>query len=279
MTAVSEQAVVIRDIDSIAEVHAVEALQKEIWGIPDIEVVPLTQLVAAKTSGGVLVGAFDAENLIGFAYGFVGQERGAWVHHSHMLAVRPEYRSHDLGFRLKLAQRERVLAQGIRVMTWTFDPLQSLNAYFNINKLGVIADRYYANFYGEDAASFLHRNATDRLWVSWLLDNDRVIERLKRSASIDAPPDLPRLVEVDADEGPRLDDMDEGLSSDRISIEIPADINAVERRDLELAHEWRTATRRAFTRALNAGFIVEGFYRGLRSDRPFGMYALTKGKI
>ena len=84
-----------------------------------------------------------------------------------MLAIKPAFRNHDLGRRLKLAQREHVIAQGIELMTWTFDPLQSLNAYFNFNKLGVLSDRYLLNFYGEDASSFLHRTGTDRLWTSW----------------------------------------------------------------------------------------------------------------
>jgi predicted GNAT superfamily acetyltransferase len=279
MTAVTEQAVVIRDIDSIAEVHAVEELQKEIWGIPDVEVVPLSQLVAAKNSGGVLIGAFDRGELVGFAYGFVGLERGVSVHHSHMLAVRPAYRSHDLGFRLKAEQREQVMAQGIGLMTWTFDPLQSLNAYFNINKLGVVADRYYVNLYGGDAASFLHRNGTDRLWVTWLLDSGRVVERLDRSVPVEEPVEIAKLVEVGADDRPRLNDLDRGLSGGMASIEIPADINALERRDGSLASEWREATRRAFTTALDAGFIVEEFYRGLRSGRPFGTYVLKRGRI
>jgi predicted GNAT superfamily acetyltransferase len=279
MTAVSEQILVIRDIDSIAEVHAVEGLQKEIWGIPDIEVVPLTQLVAARTSGGVLVGAFDQKELVGFAYGFAGFERGLTVHHSHMLAVRPDYRSHDLGFRLKLAQRERVLAQGIRVVTWTFDPLQSLNAYFNINKLGVVADQYYVNFYGEDAGSFLHRNGTDRLWVSWLLDSGRVIERINKTVPVEEPPDLPKLVEVGTDDRPICLDLEQRLSGENAAIEIPADINALERRDGELAIEWRDATRRAFTTALGAGFMVEDFYRGVHSDHPCGIYMLKRGRI
>src|SRR3954447_1807131 len=98
MSSTREDQVAIRDITSISEVKAVEELQKEVWGIPDIEVVPLSQMVAARSSGGVLIGAFYGDVLAGFAYGFVGLERGVTVHHSHMLAVRPEYRSHDLGF-------------------------------------------------------------------------------------------------------------------------------------------------------------------------------------
>src|SRR5882724_5846852 len=167
----------IREINGTAEMRAVEELQKEVWGIPDLDVVPLSHLVAVKAAGGVLLGAFVRETLVGFVYGFVSHEHGTVAHHSHMLAVKPPYRNCNLGYKLKLAQRERVLAQDITVMTWTFDPLQSLNAHFNFNKLGVIADRYFINFYGADAASFLHRNGTDRLWVTWLLTSRRASGR------------------------------------------------------------------------------------------------------
>ena len=132
----------IRAIDSLDEVRRVEELQKEVWGMQDRDIVPLTEMVAVRDSGGQLIGAFDGEDLVGFVYGFVAMERGRTVHHSHLLAVKPSYRGADVGYRLKLAQRERVLAQGLGHMTWTFDPLQSVNAHFNFGKLGVVSDQY-----------------------------------------------------------------------------------------------------------------------------------------
>jgi len=216
----------IRDIDEVAEMRDVEELQKEVWGIPDLDVVPLTQLVATKEAGGVLIGAFDGETLVGFVYGFPSFERGKLAHHSHMLAVKPPYRNFDLGRRLKLAQRDRVVAQGIEMISWTFDPLQSLNAHFNFNKLGVIADRYLPDFYGEDPASFLHQTGTDRLWVSWFVSRER---------------------------------RDSVAGADQVAIEIPSDINAL---SLEAALEWRAKTRREFMEALEAGYIVTSFNRG-----------------
>ena len=217
----------IRDIDDVGEMRAVEELQKEVWGIPDLDVVPLTHLVAAKEAGGVLIGAFDGDTLVGFVYGFPSFEHGQAAHHSHMLAVKPAYRNFDLGRRLKLAQRDHVKAQGIELISWTFDPLQSLNAHFNFNKLGVIADRYLPNFYGEDAASFLHQTGTDRLWVSWFISRERVAVS----------------------------------DQDHVAIEIPANIDALPR---EIALKWRAETRSAFTEALKAGYIVESF---VRADR------------
>lgn len=242
----------IRQVETVAELRAVEELQKDVWGIPDLDVVPLTHLIAAKAAGGVLLGAFDGETLVGFVYGFVAQEDGEIAHHSHMLAVKHAYRNFNLGYKLKLAQREAVLARGINLITWTFDPLQSLNAYFNFAKLGVISDRYLVNFYGEEAASFLHQSGTDRFWVKWLLNSERVVNRLDKT---DATPEDP---------------------ADKLLIEIPGDINAVQEQTPELAREWRERTRRAFTEAIDGGYTVVDFYRETRGDEKVGIYILGK---
>ena len=270
--------IVIRELDGNAEMRAAEELQKEVWGMPDLDVVPLNHLVAAKAAGGVLLGAFDRETLVGLVYGFVSNEHGTMAHHSHMLAVKPAYRKFNLGYKLKLAQRERVLAQGITVMTWTFDLLQSLNAHFNLNKLGVISDRYFINFYGADAASFLHRNGTDRLWVTWLLTSRRVSGRLEGTVPALALEKVIPLVQLGIDDSPRRNDLTEGLSHEQALIEIPADINALERRSGALGIEWREATRWAFTEAIAAGYLVTDFDRQSRGDRRLGVYLLSRGK-
>jgi chorismate synthase len=270
--------IIIRDVAGATELRAVEELQKEVWGVPDLDVVPLSHMVATQAAGGTLIGAFDRETLVGFAYGFASYEHAQLAHHSHMLAVRPAYRNFNLGYRLKLAQRERVIAQGGRLMTWTFDPLQSLNAHFNFNKLGVIADRYLVNFYGEDAPSFLHRNGTDRLWVTWLLTSRRASERLDAAAPAPEIENVPPLVQLGPDESPRSSSQAEGLAHEQAVIEIPADIGAVERQSGELAFAWREATRRAFKEALDAGYLVTGFARRHRDAQSVGAYLLSRGK-
>ena len=241
----------IRQVETFAEMRAVEEMQKEVWGIPDLDVVPVTHLIAAQAAGGVLLGAFDGRTLMGFVYGFVAQEDGEIAHHSHMLAVKHAYRNFNLGYKLKLAQREAVLAQGINLITWTFDPLQSLNAHFNFAKLGVISDRYLVNFYGEEAASFLHQSGTDRLWVKWMLNSERVVKRLIK---IDVAPEDP---------------------ADKLLIEIPGDINTIQQQSPELAREWRERTRRAFTEAIDAGYVVFDFFRETRGDEKVGIYILN----
>jgi predicted GNAT superfamily acetyltransferase len=267
--------ITLREIDKLAEMRAVEELQKEIWGIPDLDVVPLTHLVAAREAGGVLIGAFDGETLVGFVYGFPSFERGQLAHHSHMLAVKPDFRNFDLGRRLKLAQREHVMTQGIDLISWTFDPLQSLNAHFNFGKLGVMADRYLPNFYGEDAASFLHQTGTDRLWVSWLISSERVKTRIS-GTSYSTPSNLgPPLVQVETDKTSRRNDLAEGLAQDHATIEIPSNIDSLPR---EPALRWREDTRWAFTEALKAGYFVDSFVRETRDDKRIGKYVLSHQK-
>ena len=276
MSTVANHSPTIREVKTAEELRAVERLQVEVWVIPDLDVVPLYHLVAAQASGGVLLGAFDNDEMVGFVYGFVGLERGRTVHHSHMLAVNPEYRSQKLGFRLKAEQRRFVLAQGLDTMTWTFDPLRSLNASFNFGKLGVIADQYYPDFYGSEAASFLHRNGTDRLWVTWHLSSSKVIEKLEgRSVATDIS-SLPVLISVCETGAPIVRDLKAALRSPQLVIEIPSDIGLIEAENLETARSWRTTTRTAFTAALDAGYIIADFVVSDVTGRRVGSYILSK---
>ncbi len=271
-----ESSIVIRDIEGVSELRTVETLQKEVWGCADLDVAPLTMLVATRAVGAVLVGAYDGPSLVGFVYGFPGYEHGQVIHHSHMLAVRPAYRNHQLGFKLKLAQRERVLAQGINRITWTFDPLQSLNAHLNFGKLGVIADSYKVDFYGEATSSFLHQMGTDRLWVTWLIDSQHVRERLQIGAEKAASSESVKpLVQVASGCQPKSNLISELIGSQHLSIEIPWSINDLQREQPQLATKWRKATRAAFIAAFEASYFAADFYRVARNDQSVGVYLLS----
>ena len=274
--------IIFRDIESIAEIRAVEDLQIETWGDGERDIVPLSQFVAACHVGGSLVGAFDNKRLVGFAYGFYGQIAGHIVHHSHMLAVNPAYRNHNLGFRLKAAQRQHVIADHITDrITWTFDPLQSLNAYFNFAKLGVLSDTYKINVYGEEATSFLHQNGTDRLFVTWLLNSPRVEELMAqkhtahKDRSISAQKPF-RLLRISHSGHPGREAAIEAATANLVTIEIPSDINLIEREDFDLARKWRQETRSVFIEALSEGFVVVDYL--LENDRS-GVYLLKRSSL
>jgi predicted GNAT superfamily acetyltransferase len=284
---IDDRSFLIRDVAGEAEHHAIEEIQKEAWGFNDLDIVPAATLIATQHAGGIVLGAFEGDFMIGFAYAFPAFEEGRTSMHSHMLAVRTEYRNCRAGFYLKLAQRERTLEKGLDEITWTFDPLQSLNAHLNFSKLGVVSRRYLVNFYGEASSSPLHQGfGTDRLWVSWRLNSDRVKQCISRTPShraakvVAASNDAGSLIQsaLIYSEGarPLLGDFSGGLSAKRCTIEIPHDINSIKKREPKLGTEWRVATRAAFLAAIEAGFLVEDFVR-IESDRgPRWFYSLSK---
>ena len=277
---ITQSAITIRDLDAIPDIEPMLRLEKEVWGLDDADVTPLTLIVALKAAGSIVVGAFDGREMVGFALAFPSFEQGKVGLHSHMLAVRPSHREYGLGYRLKLAQRERALAIGLTEMTWTFDPLRSLNAHLNFSKLGVISDSYRVDFYGPQTSSHLHTNGTDRLWVTWQMADSRVQDRLngrgKPAEVVDALKHLESLVRFNGDGKPAEGDLAAALSRQRIAIEIPRDMDQIEHTNKQLAQEWRLATRRAFTEALNAGFVVKEFCRSIRGQQGPGVYLLER---
>jgi predicted GNAT superfamily acetyltransferase len=277
----------IRDVEGEAEHHAIEDIQKQAWGFHDLDVVPAATLIATQHAGGSVLGAFEGKRLIGFAYAFPAFEEGRASLHSHMLAVKPKYRNFQAGFYLKLAQRERALEKGLDEITWTFDPLQSLNAHFNFAKLGVVSRRYLVNFYGEATSSPLHQgSATDRLWVRWLLNSARVRQRISldpshRAAKIDsgsssAADIIQSALIYNEASRPMLGDFSGNLSAGRCTIEILHDMNSLKEREPNLGTEWREATRAAFLAAIEDGFVVEDFLRVETEPRPRWFYLLKK---
>jgi predicted GNAT superfamily acetyltransferase len=171
---VSGDGIVIRHCRGIEELRACVALQKEVWNFSDAELVPLRMFVVAEKVGGQVMGAFEGDRMVGFALSIPGMRSGHLYLHSHMLAVRREYRNHGLGRRLKLFQREDALAHGIELIEWTFDPLEIKNSYLNIEKLGAIARRYNINQYGITSSPLQGGLPSDRLIAEWWLKSRRV---------------------------------------------------------------------------------------------------------
>ena len=172
------RSIVVRACEGLGEFRACVALQKEIWSEADLEIVPDTVFVVAAHTGGQALGAFDGDRLIGFTLSMPGLRNGAPYLHSHMTGVLMEYRDRGAGRMLKLFQRDEALSRDIRLIEWTFDPLEMRNAHFNLNRLGAIARRYEPNLYGI-TSSPLHRGlATDRLVAAWDLDSPRVLAAL-----------------------------------------------------------------------------------------------------
>lgn len=161
----------IRGLKGLDELNEAVRLQKEIWGFADIELLPLRLFVVAQKVGGQTLGAFDGARMVGFLLAIPGLRQGTMYLHSHMMGVLPEYRNLGVGRRLKLAQREEALGRGIRLVEWTFDPLELKNAFFNIERLGAIVRRYVRNQYGTTTSPLHGGLPTDRCVAEWHLDS------------------------------------------------------------------------------------------------------------
>lgn len=169
------EGIVVRKCEGMEEFHRCVALQKEIWGEEDLEVEPVTLFVVVSETGGQVLGAFDGKRLVGFTLAIVGLGDGAVFLHSHMTGVLKGYRDRRVGRALKLFQREEALGRGIRLIVWTFDPLETRNGHFNLNRLGAVARKYLPNLYGLTTSPLHLGLPTDRLWAEWQLDSARVV--------------------------------------------------------------------------------------------------------
>lgn len=271
----------IRDEIVIEPVHhhrgyrECEALQKAVWGFDDIAVVPDHALHTIVEGGGLLLGAYDGigpgREMVGFVLSLLGWwEVGKSLRHqSLMAAVRDDWQGRGVGYALKRAQREHVLAQGIDLITWTFDPLESRNAHFNLNKLGAVVTRYMPEYYGEFRDARNRGLATDRFLCQWHLSSPRVEGRLAgktpelplgRAEAINSTRRLPTGLRAPVS-------FRTGLTGPILLYEIPTDLQMMKRRDLELARTWRTESRKALSLYFEDGYLVTGLFH--EGDRSF----------
>ncbi|MCP4428676.1 MAG: GNAT family N-acetyltransferase, partial [Chloroflexi bacterium] len=238
----------IRPVASLAEMEEVENLEREIWNIPDIEIMPVHTMHAIQHNGGALLGAFDGDKMVGFVMGMLavepdvpGPAAARLKMYSNVAGTLPEYQGRGVGHRLKLAQRKHALKLGLDLITWTFDPLESLNGRFNFGKLGVVCNQYHRNFHGEMAginAGLL----TDRFEVVWHLNSEGVMARMEGRQR---PSTLPNLLEqdivilnetrFDADNLPVPPTQPRAASGNTLLMEIPANFQTVKQKSFDLA--------------------------------------------
>lgn len=247
--------IVIRDVTEVGDVHALLGLQMRVWGGDLSFTVPVHVLHIVSTTGGILLGAYDRTEPVGFLLGFLARRDGCLYHASHMLGIHPAYQSHGIGAALKWRQRERALEQGLDSMRWTFDPLEARNAHFNLRKLGAQARVYRLNAYGEMTDGLNRGLPTDRLEVHWDL-RGRAAPRSATGAIpiLRAQGDVPVL------------ELEKMVPGRNLLIGAPPDIQRLKRVGMDIdpspALLWRLAQRAAFTWAFERGYTVTSFLAG-----------------
>jgi len=283
----------IRSLTSADETAQIEELQNLVWPGSRVDAVPAHILMAIARNGGLVLGAFDQDKLVGFVVGFIGTDQESpnrpalarLKHHSHMLGVHPDYRDKGLGFVLKSAQRDFVHKQGIRLITWTYDPLQSKNAYLNINRLGTVCRKYMREAYGEMRDQLNVGYPSDRFEVEWWITSLRVKSRLKGSRSslnlanfLDAGAVIVNPTQANEDSLLRPANEILPIEDHILLVEIPPDIAWIKEHDAEIAKSWRMQTRRVFEEAFTKGYLVTDFIyqRDERFQRSY--YVLSQGE-
>ncbi|HTL95784.1 MAG TPA: GNAT family N-acetyltransferase [Gemmatimonadaceae bacterium] len=251
-------------------------LQHDVWGASFSERVSVGMLKVVQRIGGIAAGAFEEDDrLVGFVFGLTGVEGGRLVHWSDMLAVREGLRDHGIGRRLKEFQRDTVRKLGVSRIYWTFDPLVSRNAHFNLTRLGAHVVEYVPDMYGGDTNSALHRGVgTDRFIVAWDIDRAGAGIIGDEAANGESPHiDAPVLNPVGADGLPAIPNVDGDLPT-TVRVAVPEAIERVQAHSVENAARWRASTRRAFMWALDKGYHVSAFHRD--DGAHYGFYVCTR---
>lgn len=252
--------IVIRECISINELDSCIRLQREVFGLPDLEISPRRHLIVSREAGGWTLGAFvpqgNDERLVGFVHHLAAVRANEIFGYSHMMAVAPEYQNQGVGARLKWSQRKRAIEEGRSFIKWTWDPMQARNAHFNLNRLGVTVTSYAENFYGTDYATIpeLKESGTpdsapvnppgidsDRLFANWQLQSRRVI-------------DLARGLDAGV------------ITNPDVVIHIPADWSKLIRQNSDEARQEQLRVRQEFQKAFAAGLVCAAFERA--SERP-----------
>lgn len=283
----------IRPLQSIADMQDIEELQLIVWGKDEREIMPGHVCHALQHNGAALLGAFDGSKLVGFTLAVLSTVEGLTDRIDQVAAARlkmysviagvlPEYRDAGVGYMLKMAQRDFALRIGVRLITWTYDPLESRNGRFNIGKLGTICHRYLRNFHGEMAGI----NAgleTDRFEVEWWVTSNRVKSRanqqkqpLPLQALLDGGALLVNEAIFNAAGLPVPPANYVSRPANLMLVEIPADFQEIKRRDFPLALRWRTHSRTLFEELFHSGFLVTDFVAYAdEDDRRRSFYLLT----
>lgn len=264
----------IRNIETLEDFEKVFQLDLKVW---EGEPIPIHQTLTAAKNGGIVLGAFIKERLVGFLYSFPGFKNGEVYLCSHAMGVDPDYRSQGIGAQLKLKQAEVATELGYQAIRWTFDPLQSRNAYLNIAKLGAFCSEYIENCYGEINDRLNKNMPTDRFHVEWLTDHPYLEKRHTLFADVRVQSEGVVLGWKVRDDGfPEAIPVEKQkhLHSSYLFVPVPANFEQLKENDTDLALDWRFKTRAVFQPLFADGWAVVHVVR--KQDEPVQYYVLCK---
>jgi predicted GNAT superfamily acetyltransferase len=238
----------IKKVTSMQELPKIQQLEKSVWNMPPT---PVHQTFTALNNGGIILGAYDGDEVVGFLYSFAGFDGKNSYLCSHMLGILESYRKGGFGVQMKWRQAEIAKNMGYPYITWTFDPLESLNAYLNLHKLGATGAYYKENHYGEMKDDLNQGLPTDRIQIIWHLDDYK--STTKKAARIDKNNVL---LTNEANKPAITEAFRNDISNNSAGwfAAVPMNFQHIKREDIELAKSWRYATRKVFQALFSHGY-------------------------
>ena len=240
--------ITLKELTNIEELEQLEIIEQNVWGM---ESLPVHQTLTAVKNGGIIVGAFDNNRIIGFSYGFAGFKDDQVYLCSHMLGIETEYRSKKIGEQLKKKQLEIAQQKGYTEIHWTYDPLETRNGYLKLSKLNGISSVYMENAYGEMKDGLNKGLPSDRFEVHWHITSDHVknppvYDNLIFLNSVSNHSQVPVCSQLD----------DTSLTEAVYAVEVPKDFQRIKNEDKNAALDWRMKTRELFNKLFESGYAA-----------------------
>jgi len=253
-----------RELKDFSIYDALEEVQRDSWNMPDRELVPKRLIYATQKSGGVAIGAFNDNELIGYCWGWTGKKDpyGVFIY-SHHNAVKKQYQNLGIGYNLKVKQREWALDHNYVYINWTFDPLQSNNCYLNLHKLGATCNTYHENYWGEMLDDLNKGIDTDRFYCNWILNSNdvrsRLVKEFRNYGDLINDYEFHTIATEEVDSLLEVTNINLNLSFPTIFVQIPHNFKDMIRRDKEKIVDWRKKTREVFKTYFKRGYIAIDF--------------------
>ncbi|MFZ5943551.1 MAG: GNAT family N-acetyltransferase [Bacillota bacterium] len=271
------ESLTIRPLTTVDEIFMVNELEERTWSKEDV--IPIHQKITAVKNGGLVLGAFVDEKLVGFQYSFAGFDGKKPFLCSHMLAVDPVYQHLGIGEKIKLAQKQLAQAMGYQLITWTYDPLESVNGYFNIGKLGAVCRKFIENCYGFMNDNLNKGLPSDRLMVEWWINSDHVKKKLSNALQQTTSSRLELINDygVNKQGQPEIKDeyFDKINFAGQLYIAIPKNFQNIKQHNHPLAVDWRVKVKDIFVHYFNNNWVLIDFIKN-NTGSPVNFYVLKK---
>lgn len=255
----------IRRLTTMEELTYMQSVEQKVWAQPPT---PTHQTFTIVQNGGVILGAYKDDEMIGFVYSFPSFQEKQTHLHSHMLGILPEHRQGGMGEKLKREQAKVAKEMGYSMMTWTFDPLESINAYLNIHKLRAVGAYYKENYYGVLKDGINQGLPTDRILIKWDLLHDRTLpsptineDHLLLIRQPDGSP-----AHTHAFLSAFTHDQDQWL------VAVPDNFQSLKQEEFALAKKWRYFSRDVFSKLFSTGYKVVNFVRDSKNNQSYYVF-------